>query len=116
MKRGSSMHGRCACVDESGEAGKLAAGFDLPAPAENVIGVESDAKHIGGNEAKLRCVESDIADHDAIDARDEPSLPALLAQEDSGRDSEHAGNVVQTKHGGSTYLFAGNGKAGGHRH
>lgn len=106
------MPGRAARVDENREALKLAAGFDLLAPAENVVGIECDTKHVGWNEAQLGGVERDFADQNAVDGREEPSLPALLAEEDGGGDGEHAGDIVQTKHGGGTYRFAGNREAG----
>ena len=68
--------------------------FDLLAPAHNIVGIQSDAKHIGRNESQLCRVESNVANQDAVDPGYEPPLPTLLPEEDRGTDCQHTGNIV----------------------
>lgn len=109
-RRENNIPGRGGKVDERRKSVPFPTGIDLLSPSENVPGIEGNAEHVGGNEASLRCVEGNVADENAVDAREEPSLPAFLAQQDGGGYGEHTGDIVQTKHGGSTHLYAGNSK------
>lgn len=72
--------------------------FDLLAPAQNVVGIESDAKDIGRNESRLRRFDCDITNQNAVDPCDHPPLPAFLAQEDGGTNCQHTGDIVESKH------------------
>lgn len=78
-RRRNTVHGHGEWCVERRQALTFSAGLDLLSPAEDVVGREGDAKYVGRDEANLRGVESNITDENAVDAREEPSLPALLA-------------------------------------
>jgi len=68
------------------------------APGNKITGVEGDAKEIGGNEAELRCANSDNADYGAVESGNDPALPEFLTNEHGGEHSQNAGKIVEANH------------------
>ncbi len=68
----------------------------LGAPVDEVAGVEGDAEKVGGDEAELGGADANDADDSAVDTGDDPALPELLADEDSGSDGQDAGEIVES--------------------
>jgi len=66
------------------------------APVDEVAGVEGDAEKIGGDEAELGGTDADNTDDGAVEGGDDPALPELLADEDSGSDGQDAGEIVES--------------------
>ncbi len=66
------------------------------APVDEVAGVEGDAEKVGGDEAELGGADADDADDGAVDSGNDPALPELLANEDSGSDGQDAGEIVES--------------------
>ena len=74
--------------------------MQLPlAPIPEVIGIESDAEQVCGHEPKLSGVKGNHTDDQAVRTGDNPSLPEFSSHEDRRKDSQHAGNIIQSKHG-----------------
>jgi hypothetical protein len=96
--------GRGPRINAGTKPAVLAMRFDLLAPAHNIVRIQSDAKQIGRNESQLSRIDSNIANHNAVDPCHQPPLPALLAQEDHGTDRQHTGNIVKSKHNGQLSL------------
>src|SRR5271155_3539904 len=65
------------------------------APRAKIHRVERNAEHICGDEAELRRAESDHAHDGAIDSRQNPALPATLAQQDGRYNCKNAGYVIK---------------------
>ncbi len=61
------------------------------APVDEVAGVEGDAKEVGGDESELGGADADDADDGAIDSRNDPALPKLLADEHGGKHGQDTG-------------------------
>jgi hypothetical protein len=61
------------------------------APGNKIAGVEGDTKEIGGNEAELRCANSDNADYGAVESGHDPALPEFLTNEHGGEHRQNAG-------------------------
>ena len=57
-------------------------------PRPDVDCVYSDAKQVGGNEAKLRSVESNCTNNEAIDDRENKAEPELSSHQHGGKDGE----------------------------
>ena len=95
------VRGRGTRINAGTKPVELAMRFDLFAPVQNIVRIKSDAKQVGRNESELRGVDSNIADQNAVDRSYQPTLPALLAQEDGGTDCQHTGNIVKSKHSAS---------------
>jgi len=68
------------------------------APVDEVAGVESDAKKIGGNETELRGADADDTNDSAIEGGHDPTLPKLLANEHGGQNGQNAGDVIESNH------------------
>lgn len=68
------------------------------APLPDVVSVQCEAKQIGWNKSRLGSVDSDNADQNAVETRDQPSFPAFPPYEDSGTNGQNTGNIVQSKH------------------
>ena len=66
------------------------------APVDEVAGVEGDAEEVGGDEAELGGADANDADDSAVDTGDDPALPELFANEDSGGDGQDAGEIVES--------------------
>jgi hypothetical protein len=63
----------------------------LGAPVNQVAGVESDAKKIGGNEAELGGADANDTNDGAVNSGHDPALPELLAYEHGGEHRQHTG-------------------------
>jgi hypothetical protein len=61
------------------------------APGTKIYGVKSDAEYICRNEAELRGPKTNHTDYGAIDGRQDPALPATLAQQDGRHNRKNAG-------------------------
>ena len=66
------------------------------APVDEVAGVESDAKKVGGNESELRSLNADDANDGAVDGGNDPALPELFANEHGGKNGKHAGEIIES--------------------
>jgi hypothetical protein len=67
------------------------------APAEEEVGVKSDAEEISGDESELSGPHADDADNGTVDGGDHPTLPKLLAQQNGAKDSQYARKIVEPK-------------------
>lgn len=70
----------------------------LGTPVDEVRGVQSDAKEIGGDETELGSADANHANNGAVDGGNNPALPELLAQEDGAKDSQNAGKIIESNH------------------
>src|ERR1700730_12907381 len=68
----------------------------LGAPVDEVAGVKGDAEEIGGDKPELGGAYADNANDGAIEGRDDPALPELLANEHGGDDGQHAGQIIES--------------------
>ncbi len=96
------MNGSAAMGAKHGDQ-RSASGDELrvllfEAPGNKIAGVEGDAKEIGGNEAELRCANSDDADYGAVKSGNDPALPEFLTNEHGGEHSQNAGKIVEANH------------------
>jgi hypothetical protein len=74
------------------------ASASLASPAPQIIGVESHAKQVGGDESELFGTHADDANEHAVGRGDDPALPKLLADQDRRQHSQCAGYVVKPEH------------------
>jgi len=65
---------------------------------DQVAGVESDAKEIGGDESELRGADSNDTNDSAIEGGNDPALPELFANEHSRQDGQNAGDIIESNH------------------
>ena len=70
----------------------------LGPPVNEIAGVKSDAKQIGGYETKLGGADADHTNDGAIDGSNNPALPELLAEEDGAQDGQNAGEIIESNH------------------
>jgi hypothetical protein len=65
---------------------------------DEVGGVQSDAKEIGGHETELRGADTDDTNHGTVESGHNPALPELLAEEDGAQDGQNAGEIIESNH------------------
>ena len=70
----------------------------LGTPVDEVGGVQSDAKEIGGNKTKLCSAYTDDADNGAVDGGNHPALPEFFAQENGAEDGQNAREIIESNH------------------
>ena len=68
------------------------------APVDQVAGVESNAKEIGGDESELRGLDADDTNDRAVNGSNYPALPEFFANEHSRQDGQNAGDIVESNH------------------
>ena len=68
-------------------------------PVNQVAGVQGDAEKIGGNETELRGADANDTNDGAIEGGNDPTLPELLAYENSRQDGQNAGDVIESNRG-----------------
>ena len=66
------------------------------APVDQVGGVESDAKEIGGNETELRGLDANDTNDCAVNRSNYPALPELFANEHRRQDGQNAGDIIES--------------------
>lgn len=74
-----------------------------PAPTPDVVNVQTKAKNVGRNEAQLRGILRNHTDNNAIHPGQYPAVPIAFANQNSGENSQQAGNVIQSQHGTEPY-------------
>jgi hypothetical protein len=70
----------------------------LGAPVDEIGGVQSDAKEIGGHETELGGADADHTDDGAIESGYNPALPELLSEEDGTQDGQNTGEIIESNH------------------
>jgi hypothetical protein len=70
----------------------------LGTPVDEIGCVKGDAKKIGGHETELGGADADDTDDCAIKGSDNPTLPELFANEDSGQDRQNAREIIESNH------------------
>ena len=70
----------------------------LGAPVDEVGGIQSDAKEIGGDKTKLCSADTNDADYGAVESGHNPALPEFLAEEDSAQNGQDAGEIIESNH------------------
>jgi len=65
---------------------------------DQVAGVESNAKEIGGDESELRGLDADDTNDRAVNGSNYPALPEFFANEHSRQDGQNAGDIVESNH------------------
>ncbi len=64
-------------------------------PVDEVAGVESDAKDIGGDKSELGGADADDTDDGAIDGGHDPALPEFLANQRGGDHGQNTGQIIK---------------------
>src|SRR6266850_1051955 len=65
---------------------------------DQVAGVESDAKEIGGDKTELRGADSNDTNDRAVNGSNDPALPELFANEHRRQDGQNAGDIIESNH------------------
>ena len=65
---------------------------------DQVAGVKSDAKEIGGDKTELRGADSNDTNDRAVNGGNDPALPELFANEHSRQDRQNAGDIIESDH------------------
>jgi len=61
----------------------------LGTPVDEIGGVQSDAKEIGGHETELGGADADHANNSAVDGGNHPALPEFFTKKDGAEDGEN---------------------------
>jgi len=65
---------------------------------DEVAGVKSDAKEIGGDESELRGLDANDTNDRAVNGGNDPALPELFANEHRRQDGQNAGDIIESNH------------------
>jgi hypothetical protein len=68
------------------------------APVYEIRCVKGDANEICRYETELGSADADHTDNGAIECGHNPTLPELLAEEDSAQDGQNAGEIIESNH------------------
>ena len=66
------------------------------APHDKIIGVQSDAEKICGNETELRGTYADNANYGTVYGANDPAVPEFFPEQDGTENGKYTGHVVQS--------------------